>query len=701
MIKKIITKLDFRSNYLIFIGSLVMGLFLIQFFGHGRIGDDWPNSQIASFSFWRYGESSLQTFLIEAEYFFRAWSEGQGRFLWSGQIHSLAFYWFLTSDFSRNIVSTLIVLAMNFFCTLFLYQLLSKDKRVFFYFPLAIFALTRFRWDFDPHIGFTPLLPTMLLYCGVSAFTLILSVKSNRLSRGVPLSIISAISGFIALSTYELAIFVLVSSILCGLVLIIDLNVNKKSLAQKLILFVPMATSITIYLFIVFVILRPKANPTGSYALGFSPIPFAENFFNHLFATLPLINSISYQLLERPLANFRLLTVIFSVALLLVSCLFVYRKELKTKVSFEYPHPLVRTQNLEKEASYFKVKIVASLSIMLFGPSVMIGLQPSYWGRINWGNSYLGIIVQEVALAMIVVFLLIRSQDQVTLLRRRRKGKRDKVVSKSKPTLTLPKIFTILIIIFMTSLNNQRFIESTKARDNISSSWEAITDDKWLFTEVLDRDVFFSVTHNDAYEINVGDFYTRTGIRLAHMIPPSYVWSEYGECVNLLECRPLKLELSNIQRTISNSARAPRSSFAPINQTYPRIYEDWPTQISKPGALDNSRLWFFNTYLLTPNVAISYIVPFAVDQRDNLTVDLQNLKMQQVAMKGDKDLYVGISNQCLTREGESRIVETSFGSVKVSNWTLSNPPVLLDNTLPRPKFNLDPRAIEINICPPS
>lgn len=689
-----------KPNYYFFC-CLIVTLFLIgQFIGHGKVGDDWPNSQIPNFNYWRYGESNLVTFLMEWEYWYTAWSQGQGRFLWSGQLHSLLFFWLFPSTLSANLVSAFIFLLMIWVWNLFLYLILNKDKRTFFYFPLFILVLTRFRWDFDPHIGFTPLLTTMLFYSGLAALFLLTSLQTKKTMLSMFLSIMSAISAFVALSTYELALFPILSAILIGLIFATSRqDIPRSSLMHQSINFVPIFVAVISYLFIVFAVLRVNASPTGSYSLGFSPTSSVKTFMNHLIATIPLLNSDFSKIFMFPESKLRSLYSVLSFLGVLFSCIWIRKREYTSIKRISHSNSRDPNQSFIDFSKTSKL-ITLALIIMLIGPSAMIGIQPAYWGRINWGNSYLGIIVQEIALAMIVTVVALKSSSKTFSVKQRDNAKRVIMRRLSQPILNKNRIFMICLLVFLTSISNQRFIETTFARNNISAVWESITIDKWLFSQVKEKDLFFSVTHNDAYEINVADFYKRTGIRLSQMLPPSYVFPEYGNCSNLDACDNIVLDWVAIQKTIGNSARSFKSSFYVGDNTYRSYKQDWPTEITGTDALQDSNIWFFNIYMLTPDTGVAYLAELVPTEDRGLKVKLNSLKLQQVVLGDSNELNVGISNLCLTETDKLRNIQTSFGRARVSNWTPSDKTILLDKNLNAPRSYIDPRAISINICPP-
>lgn len=371
-----------------------------QFPFHSRVGDDWPNSQLMKFSEWRYGQISPELFITITWNAITDWMNGQGRFFpvagFQGQIVLFLF----ESDIS------LAVFYGFFLCLcLFLWYLVLNNTfnsvRIGNFFIILMLICLRFRSGFDPHIGFAQLVIWSYFWVTCSILVLVKNVKLNSHSRFKPW--LAAILYFAALCQYELSI--LGFPVILIFVYISLLVRHDKSLVKVIKNVYPTIFVTFTYLILVFGYLRPRANPTGNYVVGFDVVESAKIFFNTVFAGLPLVGIDFNQLFLLPKGKFE---TALSIFLILLAYLFLgYKIEksnktkkvhIKTKIEWNLP------------ISKYKFMAVITLSMLplLFGPSMILALQPNWWGYFKFGNTYLGVYYSEIGIATIfsIIFSL-------------------------------------------------------------------------------------------------------------------------------------------------------------------------------------------------------------------------------------------------------------------------------------------------------
>ena len=226
----------------------------------------------------------------------------------------------------------------------------------------------------------------------------------------------------------------------------------------------------------------------------------------------------------------------------------------------------------------------------------------------------------------------------------------------------------IILLALSTILNNFRISESTRNRDNISAVWEAVTSNSDFFESVSNKDVFVSTTYNDAYQINVADFYLRTNIRLAAFVWPGYIWDNFNECNNYVEC-PLDNSVSKINNWLVNISKG--DSKLRIFSKEWKFENDWPSEIRKSKALDYSNFWYFNIYMITESVGLAYLMPI-VKNDENMLVDLKKASLLLVSLKKPTPIVPSLNGACMELNYIGKSAKTSYGNVFISTWSISD-----------------------------
>jgi hypothetical protein len=222
------------------------------------VGDDWPNSQTPDLNRWRFGEKNLINLWSEIAFWNEQWFRGQGR-IYSVQFieNRLIFYIFEDPylykifQFSINLLAVLI-------CALLIYRL-TKSINISSLFIVMFAAVFQIRPDFDPHLAFGGMLPSMMIKIFLTLILTIYFVEQKK-----PRNLI----GFLVIFVWVSAMFTYEYSWLClpaVIALIIGykylnssvLSINKTSVKHILI---GLITSTLLIAISVFGIFKPRAN---------------------------------------------------------------------------------------------------------------------------------------------------------------------------------------------------------------------------------------------------------------------------------------------------------------------------------------------------------------------------------------------------------------------------------------------------------
>ena len=672
-----------------------MIVYSFQYLFHSKIGDDWPNSQIPTWIEWRYGSINFLTFFNEVKYWVDSWATGQGRFFPMAYFQTILLFTLAHSQFAINLVYGLVFLAEITIWVKVIIKI-TKSYRIATIFLLLLGVLIRFRTDFEPHIGFGLMLPMTIFWIGLSLYTLLDSLESLQLQskfRTHIFGIVSGISMLLALCTYELAIFALpaIFIIAVGSIRESGYDYSRQKIKNLLVPFIALISLTSLYLGYVFLYLRPKAHPTGAYVLGVNVAKSLRAFLIQEVAVLPIvgINPIQYFLMPQRLTS---IIVVFTTTSLSIYLLRKLSRE-KIKKSSGY---LIATE-FEMTSKIDLRFLVCGGFFLIISPALMISLQPAWWPRLNWGHSYIGIALEEIGLALILSILFDR-KSPVRFIEKAKGLKRHSVNIQRLQKVRLFEnsffIALISILVFITSANNMRVSESSHSRDKLSASWEALTNDKSLFEDVHDRDIFLSTTYNDAFQINAGSFYSRTHIRLTEMWSPLTLWPRYSLCESTLDLCPLVHIRDRVAKNLPNVTRS-STSLSRLAK-YRNYKGDWPSILLKPGALDSSKFFFFNIYMISTDVALAYLVPIN-DNDTNALANIHNVKLVELTAMQTKPLNISFKNACL-KASESKIVKTSFGPWKMTFFAIpTNPSTPTGESIVLPRYS-DIRSISTGVC---
>ena len=670
---------------------LLFALVSVQFLFNSRVGDDWPNSNSPNYVAWRYGSLSLNTIWHEIQYWTTAWANGQGRFfpVAVGQAH-------LTFSIFQTQKSIRIFYALVFICLCLIWvnviRKLSRNNTLVFYFILTLPICIQFRWDFEPHIGFAQLVIWALIWFGLSVLALLTALDANSKFKQLFFGFAAGVLYFMSLCQYELTFF-LFPILICSFLTRYSLKELtefklKHEISKIMVATLPTIALTMCYLWIVFIHLRPRAQADGAYVLGFDFLNSSRVFGFHLLSTIPFLSSIVKDGFGFPSNGKLTLAAVFMTATFL-SLVTLGRKFLEQKNVY-------REFQDSRSRSVGGLMSITALT-MIFTPAIMISFQSAWWDKINFGSSYLGIVIAEIGIAILIAQLLTLFHEftfkRIESLRiRKSASKRRKNISHTnhQNLLTIaPKYLTVYAVcLLLTFSSNLKMTESTHNRDNISASWQALVESGKLTKELRDADFLLSTTFNDAYEINVAGLYKLSGVRLAQIMYPPYLWGDYLECTDFVSCPLVDLPIKAKSYLVNSS----RAIFSVGEKTRDKGMEgDWPSTLLESEEIDKSKYYYFNIYMITPKQAVAYLGPLE-ELTTGALVNLRRLKFFTMNLEIENTLNPSFGDFCLENQGDSISVKTEWGKVEVESWRVPSINLM--------KLNLfgDPRIIQTGTC---
>lgn len=366
------------------------------------VGDDWPNSQTPYWIFWRYGELSPLNVISEAKYWNNQWMLGQGRFYFVHWLESRFVFSYFRSLWSYKIVETGSLFLAGILFALLIYKL-SKSHSLAM---LTLFSLSitiQFRRDFDPHIAFGFMVPSLMVKIFLAAILAFHAATAKNNKRGYVFSYLSSICLILAMATYEYAFLMfptIIISFMIGAFYSMDLsskdsfrrnfeNTIKSRIALR---FLPILFAWTIYAIFVFGYLRVKATAiSGVYVLGLSKTSIST-FITQLFPAWPLTVFKSYDFAPLQNREIGLLAITSGFAALILFLL----------LSRFIPSDSIRNIDDKNNFGFVQVLLLLLAIGLLASPGFMLSIQREWWGRASFSKAYLGILIQEFGAALII-----------------------------------------------------------------------------------------------------------------------------------------------------------------------------------------------------------------------------------------------------------------------------------------------------------
>jgi hypothetical protein len=419
-----------RSNQLIYAymaSSLVWFLSCSTLVKSSWAGDDWPNSQTPYWVKWRYGSLNAKQVLHEALFWNQQWMDGAGRFYPLHWIESRFIFSYLKEIWQYKIFQGVSLLLVGILATYVVY-LFSQSHSLSIIFFMTLSVTMQFRRDFDPHLAFASMVPSMLIKYFLAVILIFKSARQTSEFNKLILSVIACVIYFASMSTYEF-------SFLLFPALVLSLFIGKKSgskihLTEMKIqlldyrVFMLFGTWF-LYLILVFGYLRPKAlDISGSYELGLS-LASLHVFLSQALVGIPGVTfrtrdfsststSLTALVLIALVSYFAARSLLFALASLNLDSGKRLRKNLRNR------HSEKANIDLAPESKTNTVLIVFFALIFVLGPGLMMSFQPAWWSRANLGHSYLGVLITEIGTAIILAIIV----DAMLLSRMRKVNKR-------------------------------------------------------------------------------------------------------------------------------------------------------------------------------------------------------------------------------------------------------------------------------------
>ena len=393
-------------------------------------GDDWPNSQTPYWVKWRYGSLTPAHVWYEAQYWNNQWMQGQGRYYVIQWVESrFAFAYFRSLWQYKLLEAGSLFLAGLLFA--FLLFKISRSHSLTLLMVVFLSITIQFRRDFDPHIAFVFMVPSLLIKVFLSGILAHWAATTKTQVRGVLISILSGFIFFLAMATYEYSFLlfpIVVISFLVGLGQTKEVDGHeianggyRKYLIKELWRFIPIAISWIGYGLFVFGYLRTKAQAiSGAYVLGISwkSIP---TFFSQLVPPWPLTvfhwSDISNFSANRGTQTFALVFALLGTYFLYG--LLAHSFGIREIGYFDF---------VRKAPLYYWAIVLVGIDL-LCSPAFMLSIQKLWWDKADFTHSYLGILVQEFGtalfLSLLVTFFIGKNVKVVAPRpRARRKGRR-------------------------------------------------------------------------------------------------------------------------------------------------------------------------------------------------------------------------------------------------------------------------------------
>jgi hypothetical protein len=269
----------------------------------------------------------------------------------------------------------------------------------------------QFRRDFDPHIAFAVMLPSLLIRVLLAILFSYLAAKSPKTVSGIGFGFAAGILYFMAMSTYEFGFLLFPTLYFAYLIGSRDrsyVHEQEVKVVTKILLFIsprfmPILLSWISYGFFVFGYLRPNATSiSGSYVLGLSwkSIPV---FMSQAFMGLPGLAFRAQDFL-----------ISFSTIAALVIIFWISMRTFRAFDAFLGMQEVVHRNGNPNQSHNLRVGsnsiLLALISLnLILAPGLMMSMQPSWWDRADLTHSYLGVMITEFGTALLISILLLKS----------------------------------------------------------------------------------------------------------------------------------------------------------------------------------------------------------------------------------------------------------------------------------------------------
>lgn len=333
--------------------------------------------------------------------------QGQGRFYVVQWIESRFVFSYFRSLWQYKLIETGALFLAGVLFAYLLYKV-SRSHSLTLLMLIFLSVTIQFRRDFDPHIAFVFMVPSLLIKVFLAAILVHQATRSKTLIRGIWISILAGIIFFIGMSTYEYAFLLFPVVLIAFLAGILQLHESrneeiadgtyKKYLTKDLWIFLPILISWVGYGLFVFGYLRAKAQAiSGAYVLGvsFKSIP---TFLSQLVPPWPLT---VFHFSDFGSLGLNVGTYVFGIGFALLGSYLLYGLLAHTFGNGEMGY-----FHATKASKLYYVAVVL-IGIDLFcSPAFMLSIQKDWWNRAGITHSYLGILVQEFGSALFLALLV-------------------------------------------------------------------------------------------------------------------------------------------------------------------------------------------------------------------------------------------------------------------------------------------------------
>lgn len=390
-----------RSNpialYLSF--SLCWAIAVGNVFKSSWAGDDWPNSQSPYWILWRSGSLTPKNIWTEAMYWNDQWMRGQGRFYPLQWLESRFAFSYFRELWQYKLFESSILFLTGILFILLVFKV-SRSHSLALLTLMFLTVTMQFRRDFDPHIGFAFLVPSLMIKVFVASLFAFQSAATKKSARAIPYSVAGGIFFFAAMSTYEYAFLlfpVLAISFLAGVhqsrVIPNEIPNRVPTLFQRdYLLALPLLASWLSYGIFVFGYLRAHATSiSGNYVLGisFQSIP---TFISQIFTPWPLITFLKKQ--DLPTLNLSH-AIVVALIVAIIGTYFLTRLFGSVVVKEKFG----RSPEIQGRLFLWISIGVMSLDLIL-SPGFMLSIQKAWWHHTSPTHGYLGVLIQEFGSAL-------------------------------------------------------------------------------------------------------------------------------------------------------------------------------------------------------------------------------------------------------------------------------------------------------------
>lgn len=473
-----------KSNLMLWILAIISTVGIIR---SPLFGDDWPNSFNGYWAEYFYNKTGVSAWLVDSYFGTISWIERFGRFIPGGNLLSKIFI------ISESIV---IYKLLQWVSVISLIYLISRYLLVYSKFKYAIsltillFLLTlQFRHDFDPYIGFTFILPLVLI-CLISILIIIEKIESP-IKKNKKLLYLSFFIPVIGMVTYEYTF------VLLPITIFLILKSNKILQIKEKILIIAFINFPVLFIGALSLIFfrKERSITTGTYEIAFEFKKYAISATSQLLAPLPF-SQVIFGTTDLFKINLFLTILIFSVILKIVWMVFEQ----------------VRRGN----------RYIDSGRLLIIGiwfwviPALFVSISGQWQEFLKPGKSYLPVIFQQFGI-ILIFFVLIE------------------LLNKLNKNIYLSYFVRLIFATGLTLniINNQQFLINDNYKKNRFEILKVAIENN-LFSDIENGSFIISNDSNDTHEINRAVISILSKKDLSNMKTSNQIWTQ--SCLENLKC---------------------------------------------------------------------------------------------------------------------------------------------------------------------